>query len=110
MDGNSHDNGMPTLKRAYPSGSNNEDGENDSESEDPKRLCIDEEGCNLQCPKCPYLAKWKSDLERHMKVRFTFNRQPNNHISWFVYKSYWSSCLGSFRGEEIRLSDLLQVL
>lgn len=44
----------------------------DSDVDDPKRLCIDEEGGNLQCPKCPYLAKWKSDLERHLKVRIMF--------------------------------------
>lgn len=67
-DSNSPDSNMPSLKRAYPPSGNDDGGDIDSEGDDPKRLCIDEDGYNLQCTKCSYLAKWKSDLERHMKV------------------------------------------
>lgn len=54
------------VKRPYPAMEGGVGG--DSDTDDPKRLCIDEEGGNLQCPRCSYVAKWKSDLERHMKV------------------------------------------
>jgi len=40
----------------------------DSDTEDPKKLCIDEEPIDLNCKKCNYIAKWPSDLDRHMKV------------------------------------------
>lgn len=60
---------LSSLKRPFDSSARDDGGgEVDSESDDPKRLCIDEDGVSLQCTKCSYLAKWKSDLERHMKV------------------------------------------
>ena len=62
-----NDNHM-SAKRGYPGA---DSGAADSDAEDdPKRLCIDEDGLNLQCNKCSYVAKWRSDLERHMKVRY----------------------------------------
>lgn len=54
------------MKRPYPL--DEQTGGDSDNDDDPKRLCIDEEGVNLQCPRCSYVAKWKSDLERHMKV------------------------------------------
>lgn len=54
------------LKRAC---QGNDSSMADSDGDDePKRLCIDEDGLNLQCSKCSYIAKWRSDLERHTKV------------------------------------------
>lgn len=62
---------LTSLKRAF-DGSGREDGADaDSDNDDPKRLCIDEDGGSLQCTKCSYVAKWRSDLERHMKVGST---------------------------------------
>lgn len=61
------------MKRVYQGGDSATGADSDGE-DDPKRLCIDEEGMNLQCNKCTYVAKWRSDLERHMKVRRTLVR------------------------------------
>lgn len=74
------------MKRPYPM-----DGiGGDSDTDDPKRLCIDEEGGNLQCPRCSYVAKWKSDLERHMKVSHVCNQI-------LLYLEFFSKPFHSYR-------------